>query len=329
MPVPAGLQGVTLTVGPLYSVDTEPIVGAPVRVTLAAQVRITDSGALLPSTESTETDATGLATLELVASDSTGLDTTGFTYNIEVPGLTTGDGVDVILPAENPTVRLEELVAVTQSAGVTLYVPADISDALMNTVVQDTGSLTRGSLETLYGGGVDIVDGRTGTVTLGDLYDPLGAAAAAQANLDTHKTSTDHDGRYYTEAEVDALLAQRAALLHAAEHGRAGTDPVPIASLSTGAVIAGRSLHTDGAGGVLWVLDARDDDPRFQTGKIKRKIKWDKVGQTWGTPGAVPSWAEGNLWQSLDDVNAPRPPVEYQVEYDVWRRAPGAPWPIP
>lgn len=210
MPVPAGLQGVTLTVGPLYSVDTEPIAGAPVRVTLAAQVRITNSGALLPSTGSTETDATGLATLELIASDSTGLDTTGFTYNIEMPGLTPADGVDVILPAVNPTVRLEEMVAVSQSSGVTLYVPADISDALMDTVVQDVGSLTRGTLETLYGTGVDLVDGRSGTVTLGDLYDPLGAAAAAQANLDTHKTSTDHDGRYYTEAEIDALVAARA-----------------------------------------------------------------------------------------------------------------------
>lgn len=33
---------------------------------------------------------------------------------------------------------------------------------------------------------------------------------ATQAELDTHKTSTDHDGRYYTEAEVDAFIAGRA-----------------------------------------------------------------------------------------------------------------------
>jgi hypothetical protein len=33
------------------------------------------------------------------------------------------------------------------------------------------------------------------------------ADMATQADLDSHKTSTDHDGRYYTEAEVDALIA--------------------------------------------------------------------------------------------------------------------------
>ena len=30
------------------------------------------------------------------------------------------------------------------------------------------------------------VDGRTGSVTLSDVYDPLGAAATVQGNLDTH-----------------------------------------------------------------------------------------------------------------------------------------------
>jgi hypothetical protein len=33
------------------------------------------------------------------------------------------------------------------------------------------------------------------------------ATAATDAELTTHKTSSDHDGRYYTEAEVDASLA--------------------------------------------------------------------------------------------------------------------------
>jgi hypothetical protein len=37
------------------------------------------------------------------------------------------------------------------------------------------------------------------------------ATAATDAELTTHKSSSDHDGRYYTEAEVDALLAAKAA----------------------------------------------------------------------------------------------------------------------
>ncbi|AYO30795.1 hypothetical protein D2962_09395 [Biomaibacter acetigenes] len=32
---------------------------------------------------------------------------------------------------------------------------------------------------------------------------------AVQTNLNTHKTSSDHDGRYYTESEVNALLAEK------------------------------------------------------------------------------------------------------------------------
>lgn len=36
------------------------------------------------------------------------------------------------------------------------------------------------------------------------------AIASAQATLNTHKTSTDHDGRYYTESEIDALLSNKA-----------------------------------------------------------------------------------------------------------------------
>jgi len=35
------------------------------------------------------------------------------------------------------------------------------------------------------------------------------ATAAATAALDTHKSSADHDGRYYTEAEVNFFLSNR------------------------------------------------------------------------------------------------------------------------
>lgn len=36
---------------------------------------------------------------------------------------------------------------------------------------------------------------------------------AVEAALTTHKTSSDHDGRYYTEAEIDVLLDQQATLM--------------------------------------------------------------------------------------------------------------------
>lgn len=45
------------------------------------------------------------------------------------------------------------------------------------------------ALGSVGGGAVDSVDGRTGVVTLGDLYDTKGDAATVQGNLDTHVSS--------------------------------------------------------------------------------------------------------------------------------------------
>lgn len=207
VPVPSGLDGVVLTVGPLYDLVSDPITGLPISITLNAQVRVTGSGSYLPSTEIVETDTDGEASILLVASDSDGLDTTGFTYNINVPGLTPDDGVDVILPKVTTPVRLEDLVPSEPMPGVVVWSPAEITDGQIALAVADTDSDTRTLLDVLYSNSpVDSVDGRIGTITLGDLYDPLGAAAAVTTALNTHKVSTDHDGRYYTEAEVNTLL---------------------------------------------------------------------------------------------------------------------------
>ena len=43
-----------------------------------------------------------------------------------------------------------------------------------------------------------------------------------QVDLTAHKASADHDGRYYTEAEVDALLANAGRVLEPLANG----DPV-------------------------------------------------------------------------------------------------------
>lgn len=42
----------------------------------------------------------------------------------------------------------------------------------------------------------------------------LAETVATQAALDTHKTSTDHDGRYYTETEMDGQLAFKSDITH-------------------------------------------------------------------------------------------------------------------
>lgn len=55
--------------------------------------------------------------------------------------------------------------------------------------------------------------GAAGGVLAGEYPNPSFAAdMATQAELNSHAASADHDGRYYTEGEVDTLLASKAAL---------------------------------------------------------------------------------------------------------------------
>jgi hypothetical protein len=81
---------------------------------------------------------------------------------------------------------------------------------------------------------------------------------ATQAELDTHKGSSDHDGRYYTEAEVDALIAAVSAPAGGSDitssgvvtvmHGMSGT---PSAVVVTG---------TDGVGFTdFWITNVDSD----------------------------------------------------------------------
>lgn len=59
-----------------------------------------------------------------------------------------------------------------------------------------------------------VMDGDAAGGVLSGTYPNPGFAAdmATQAELDTHKTSADHDGRYYTETEIDTALAAKQSL---------------------------------------------------------------------------------------------------------------------
>lgn len=201
----------TVNVGPLYSAGGEPVALIPVKVRLDAKIRIIGSGAVLPTFYSVATDVSGEASIELVATDSTGIDNPGFTYHFEIPGWTVEGGIDIALPAAVPVVQFEDLSGTVQSNGVVIWVPADITDAQIEAAVTDTGSDTRAALDALYsggggGGGVTSVNGMTGAVSLSGVYDPAGTAAS---QVSAHAASNAHDGRYYTEAEVNAALATK------------------------------------------------------------------------------------------------------------------------
>lgn len=120
MPFPVSVQTVTLTLGPLYNAKGDPVQGAILSATLPDVVRILEDGAVLPSTVTARTGADGVASLTVVATDSTGLDRAGFTYRVKAHGLTTG--IDVAMPAAAPAVDVEDLVPVEASSG-TVWVP--------------------------------------------------------------------------------------------------------------------------------------------------------------------------------------------------------------
>lgn len=81
---------------------------------------------------------------------------------------------------------------------------------------------------------VTSVDGRQGVVTLGDLYDAAGSAAAVAGGLSSHEGATtsvhgisDTANLVYTS---DSRLSDaRTPTAHASNHGVAGSDPVTVA----------------------------------------------------------------------------------------------------
>lgn len=103
---------------------------------------------------------------------------------------------------------------------------ATVTNSLVNGTTVDAVPLNTNfnDLVTFLNASVVHVDGSqamTGNLAMGSnkmtgLAAPTAAGDAArkadsdavQTNLDTHKTSSDHDGQYYTETEINALLDQ-------------------------------------------------------------------------------------------------------------------------
>lgn len=93
-----------------------------------------------------------------------------------------------------------------------------------------------------------VMDGDAAGGVLSGTFPSPGFASdmATQAELDAHKSSGDHDGRYYTEAEVDDLIA-----------GVGGGGPIPIGSRSPGGTV---TLATGRFGIIIDELDLQSGD---------------------------------------------------------------------
>lgn len=180
---PDSVQTVTLTVGPLYDAGGSLRRGVPLTARISAKRTILASGMVLATTVKTSTDETGTASLEVVASDSTGLDATGHTYRVTCPRVIDAPGIDVELLAAEPTVAAEALVAGTTVDGTVYYLGATAGAVLAHGLVDGVPSITVArspwrldGVDASYDNGDDPagtpawpVIGPTGAITLIDL----------------------------------------------------------------------------------------------------------------------------------------------------------------
>lgn len=150
MTFPASVDTVTLTVGPLYDAGGLPRRGVPLTVTLAQVVTVTgEAGMVLPSVTTARTDETGVASVVVVATDSAGVDITGWMYHVVCRGVIPAGGINVALPAANPAVAVQDLVGVLAGDGSTVWTPARLADTTVAGLVADVDSDTRAALDAL------------------------------------------------------------------------------------------------------------------------------------------------------------------------------------
>lgn len=150
MGFPQTVQTVNLTFGPILDAAGKPLSGKTVRATLSQTIRMIGSGAILSSVVTEKTDSNGIATLELLATDSSGVNVTGFTYKLYAPDWHTAE-INVALPKAAPAVHVEDLIPVTANNGTVVYTV--LADTAVAELITNPASQTRAQLNTLIGSG--------------------------------------------------------------------------------------------------------------------------------------------------------------------------------
>ena len=172
-------------------------------------------------------------------------------------GVATLDANGLIPTDQLPGVAITNTFVVGSQAAM-LLLTAETGDVAVRTDVSKSFILTAEPASTLGNwqelisptDAVQSVDGRTGTVTLSDIYDAAGTAASAVSTHNSNTTSvhgiTNTANLVYTG---DARLSDaRTPLAHASSHGSAGSDAVTIApsQLSAGGASASQALMYSG-----------------------------------------------------------------------------------
>lgn len=151
MALPPSISTVTVNFGPFLDFEGAALAGSTTFEPSTAIRHEATGTPILNKPITVEWDADGMGTVVLPASDSEGLNVTGFTYRVthrvKTPGVKNPDPKSVLLPAAAPVVDLDLTVAATASNGVVVDQPAVTSVAGL------TGVISAEDLSAELGGG--------------------------------------------------------------------------------------------------------------------------------------------------------------------------------
>lgn len=265
MSLPALLDTVTIAVGPYVGASGDPATGT-VTFTPSSRLLWTATGAVvLEGPVSVTLGSLGTASVELPATDATGLNVTGYTYTVDWNLKAGGKAVPVrsqaiALPAAAPSVVLGSLVPAETGSTADVVLPAVLSVAGLSGAVgaEDlaaeldpfitgggSGTIADGSVTTakLAAGAVTVPKiGATGTAS-GTTYlrgdgtwsTPSGGGATVTIDADGTLVVDGTTVEMGTDAEVAAAIAAAVSTKLDASAGAVGT-----ANLAAGAVTAAK-----------------------------------------------------------------------------------------
>ena len=173
------------------------------------------------------------------------------------------------------------VTGVAAGAGITVS-----GTATNPTVSVSSGAITSAMIANDTITSADIADGQVGTADLA--FDP-----ATQAELDLHRTSADHDARYHTRAEAEALFIPNRTVLN---NPGAGVDGSPNATF-TNIMLFGSFTKLRAASSLLlmWNGFIRGIGFPFQSNYCEYQVRID---------GAAPPGSAGRVHSRLPDSSA-------------------------
>lgn len=178
MPLPSGLQTVTVTFGPYLAPDGTPASGS-VTFQPAQRITHTPSGAVFDGQVTVRLDADGAGTVTLPASDGADVTPQNVRYAVfwALSGLPSPAPARVLLPAATPTVDLDQLIPAADGPAV-VSLPAVLSVAGLTGIASADDLLAALGVQSLIRAAVAAVPWKAGRY-----YLPISPGAAGAATL--------------------------------------------------------------------------------------------------------------------------------------------------